>query len=190
MKARTTVCASPTASRSASWKIGALGSVLIATIRAASFHTDSVLWRTADPDGDVDVGIDRLPGLADLDAERRPPRVDDRARRTDGGAADSVAASSSSSARPSRSWRPRPPATTTRASSSFGPPARSSWRSSRRTRFRSSGIATSTATTSASPPLLRRERPRSDDWRTAGARADERGAPTWIGKALAGLSVP
>ena len=54
--------------------------------RAGVLHADLVLDRAGDPERDVELRRDRLPGLADLRRIRVPPCVDDRARRRDGAA--------------------------------------------------------------------------------------------------------
>ena len=76
-------CRSPTTPRSQNSKIGAFGSLLIATIVARALHADLVLDRARDAAGDVELRRDRLAGLADLGRVRVPAGVDDRARRGD-----------------------------------------------------------------------------------------------------------
>ena len=53
-----------------------------------ALHADLVLRRPADADRDVDVGLDGLPGLADLHRVGHPAGVDDGASRADGRIAD------------------------------------------------------------------------------------------------------
>src|SRR5262249_6870189 len=49
-------------------------------------HAGQVLDRAGDAEPQVELGRNRAPGLSDLEPMRAPPRVDRRARRTDGGA--------------------------------------------------------------------------------------------------------
>ena len=61
-------------------KIGASLSLLIAMIVLRALHADHVLGGAGDADGDVDVGLDDLAGLADLVAVGHPAGVDDGPR--------------------------------------------------------------------------------------------------------------
>ena len=54
--------------------------------RLGRLHPDLVLDRAADPEGEVELGLDDLAGLADLLGVRDPAGVDGRPRRPDGAA--------------------------------------------------------------------------------------------------------
>ena len=76
-------CRSPTTPRSANSKIGAFGSLLIATI-VPELCMPTLCWIAPEmPQRDVELRRDGLAGLADLGRVRVPARVDDRARRGD-----------------------------------------------------------------------------------------------------------
>ena len=77
---------SPTIPRSENSKIGAFGSLLIATMFSERLHADLVLDRAGDAGRQVQLRRDRLAGLADLarrtgTSRRRPPRASRRPRR-------------------------------------------------------------------------------------------------------------
>ncbi len=77
---------SPTRPMSATWKIGASSSLLMATMRLAVLHAGEMLDRAGDADRDIDFGRDDLAGLADLiivgrHSPRRPRRGWRRRRR-------------------------------------------------------------------------------------------------------------
>ena len=79
----TTWFRSPTTPKSAKSKIGAFGSLLIATIVPEFCMPDLVLDRAGDAERDVELRRDRLARLADLRRVRVPAGIDDRARRRD-----------------------------------------------------------------------------------------------------------
>ena len=86
-----------------------------------ALHADQVLGRTRDAAGHVDRRLHDLAGLTDLVGVGNPTGVDDGAACA-GGAPPSSFASVSIISYLSASPRPRPPETTTAASSSLGPP--------------------------------------------------------------------
>ena len=73
--------------RSENSKIGALASLLIATMFSERLHADLVLDRAGDPGGEVELRRDGLAGLPDLAGIGEPAGVDDRARGRDRAAA-------------------------------------------------------------------------------------------------------
>ena len=141
-----------------------VASLLIATIRLEPFMPTTCWVAPLMPDRDVDLGLHGLAGLADLIAVRHPSGVDHRAARADGGARRSPRRARSSRRKLPTSCSPRPPAITTFASSSFGPAAASSCRSTAASPCVLSGISTSTVTISSrSTARLGRERLRPDE---------------------------
>ena len=71
---------------SATWKIGASSSLLMAMIVFGILHAREVLDRAGNADRDIDFGSNDLAGLPDLIVVRRIARVDGCAARADTGA--------------------------------------------------------------------------------------------------------
>ena len=86
MSSGTALNRSATRPMSATSKIGASGSLLIATIVRGVLDAGQVLDRAGDADGDVELRRDDLAGLADLELVGDEARVDGRARRAERGA--------------------------------------------------------------------------------------------------------
>ena len=134
---------------------GASGSRLTATIVPGRLHPDLVLDRAADPEREVELGLDDLAGLADLLAVRdparnRPRRASPRPRRR------APRPARSTIPKPSGPPTPRPPATMIRASSiGAGAPA--------------SLIRSTTRTAGRAAVGRGRSRPRRDPAAAAGA---------------------
>ena len=84
--AGSTVCRSPTTPKSAIAKIGCLRVLVDRDDRARALHAGPVLDRPRDAAGDVELGCDGLPGLADLEVAAVPLQVGGGARGRDGSA--------------------------------------------------------------------------------------------------------